>query len=149
MILNVGRLKGEPLIALTALLLGLFCVANGLSMLIAPLRWYWSVPGVPFTGGYNAHFIRDLGIVYAMTGIGVLLGLARASQRRLLWGAASAWLTCHAVFHLVEVAAGICGPEAIPRDFLGVTVPGLAALGLTLAARPRDSLVTSPPAASS
>ena len=148
MVFNNQRLMGS-LAIIVALPLGLFCVANGLSMLIAPVRWYWSVPGVPLTGGYNAHFIRDIGMVYAMTGAGVLLGLARTTQRRLLWGAASAWLTSHAVLHLLEVAAGLCGPEAIPRDFLGVTAPGLAALALALTPGRGRSAVTSPAPVSS
>jgi hypothetical protein len=120
--------------AAVAAALGLFCIWNGLTMLFAPARWYWSVPGVPLTGGYNAHFIRDIGIVYALTGAALIGGAVRQERRRMLWGLAAAWLTSHAMFHLFEVAAGICGADAIPRDFLGVTLPGLVALALALSA---------------
>lgn len=38
--------------------------ANGLAMLIAPGDWYRAVPGVPFTGPPNLHFVRDIGCAY-------------------------------------------------------------------------------------
>jgi hypothetical protein len=142
--------NARTLPAVVALLLALFCFGNGAAMLVAPMRWFWFVPGVPLTGGYNAHFIRDIGLAYLMAGAALAIGLARTATRLLLWSAAAAWLMGHAVIHLLEVAAGLCGPEAIPRDFLGVTVPGLAACGLVLAAARRPTPpVTSPRAASS
>ena len=113
-----------------AVAVGLLAAGNGLVMLVAPKTWFWSVDGVPSTGGYNAHFVRDIGMVYLLTGAAMIAGLARPAQRALLWGGAAAWLMSHALFHLWEVAAGICGPEAIARDFLGVTLPGLIATGL-------------------
>lgn len=85
------------------------------------------MPGVSLTGGYNAHFVRDIGIVYLLTGAALFAGWRMPVHRTLLWMAAAAWLMAHALFHLWEVAVGICGPDAIPRDFLGVTLPGLLA----------------------
>jgi hypothetical protein len=122
-----------------ALAVGLMSAGNGLFMLAAPRTWFWSVDGVPLTGGYNAHFVRDIGIVYLLVGAGMFIGLARPANRVLLWGAGAAWLLAHALFHLWEVAAGICGPEAIPRDFLGVTLPGLVAAGLAIHASWRNA----------
>lgn len=113
---------------------GLLAGGNGLVMLVAPQTWFWSVDGVSLTGGYNAHFVRDIGMVYLLSGLAMFAGLARPASRPLLWGAAAAWLMSHALFHLWEVAAGICGPDAIVRDFAGVTLPGLVASGLTLRA---------------
>lgn len=117
--------------------LGLFCLVNGLSMLVDPIGWFWRVPGVPESGGYNAHFIRDIGMIYALTGGGLVAGVWLTSQRIALWGAAALWLMMHALFHLWEVAAGICAPSAIPRDFLGVTLPGLLATMLAVHAARR------------
>lgn len=111
---------------------GLLGIGNGIAMLVMPHSWFWSVKGVSLTGGYNAHFIRDIGMVYLLTGAAMFAGIARPANRTLLWGAAAGWLGAHALFHLWEVAAGICGPEAIARDFLGVTLPGLLAAGLTI-----------------
>lgn len=141
--------NARPLTAIVALLLALFCFGNGAAMLVAPVRWFWAVPGVPLTGGYNAHFIRDIGLVYLMAAVALALGLARPATRLLLWSAASAWLMGHAVIHLLEVAAGLCGPEAIPRDFLGVTLPGLAACSLVLAAARGPARPVTPPHAAS
>jgi hypothetical protein len=62
---------------------------------------------------------------------------------------AAAWLGAHALFHLWEVAAGICGPDAIPRDFIGVTLPALLALALAFFAAFRGRTVTKAVAASS
>ena len=117
-----------------AVAVGVLAAGNGLAMLVVPQTWFWSIDGVSSTGGYNAHFIRDIGMVYMLSGFAMFAGLARPGSRVLLWGAAAAWLMSHAVFHLWEVAAGICGPDAIVRDFGGVTLPGLVAAGLTLRA---------------
>ncbi len=125
--------------AVLAIAVGLMGAGNGLVMLAVPKTWFWSVDGVPLTGGYNAHFVRDIGMVYVLTGAAMFVGLARPAQRALLWAAAAAWLMSHALFHLWEVAAGICGPEAIARDFLGVTLPGLIATGLALYAARRPA----------
>lgn len=113
-----------PAVAI-AVSVGLLCLGNGAVMLVAPQWWFWAVPSVSLTGGYNAHFVRDIGIVYLLTGAALFAGLRLPVHRTLLWTAAAAWLLSHALFHLWEVAAGICGPDAIPRDFLGVTLPGL------------------------
>ena len=143
--MDTGHLALGRMVAAGAALLGVFCIANGVAMLAVPVPWFWAVPGVPATGGYNAHFIRDIGIVYLMTGLGLLLAARKPQHRPLMFGAAAAWLTSHAVFHLIEVAAGICGPEAIPRDFIGVTLPALAAAAL-LAAATRMRAAVEPPA---
>lgn len=115
-----------------AVLLGAAMAANGLMMLGAPQAWYARVPGVIATGAYNQHFIRDIGLVYLLIGAAFAAGAFRPGQRLTLWTAATLWLAGHAIFHLWEVAVGICGPDAIPRDFPGVTVPALIGLGLSL-----------------
>jgi hypothetical protein len=49
----------------------------------------------------------------------------------LLWAAPSIWLLGHALFHLWEVAVGICSPSVIPRDFPAVTLPAIIGILLT------------------
>ncbi|MBY8822688.1 hypothetical protein [Sphingomonas colocasiae] len=121
-----------------ALLLGAAMLLNGIAMLTAPLAWYGRVPGVIQTGPFNQHFIRDIGLIYAMTGIGFALGAAMPRNRLLLWSAATLFLTGHALFHFWEVAVGICSTDALPRDFAGVTLPALIGLSLSgWAAMPR------------
>ena len=115
-----------------AVLLGIAMAANGLAMLGDPQAWYARVPGVIATGAFNQHFIRDIGLIYLLIGLAFAAGALRPAQRVTLWLTATLWLAGHALFHLWEVAAGICGPDAIPRDFPGVTVPALIGLALTI-----------------
>jgi uncharacterized protein YjeT (DUF2065 family) len=110
---------------------GLLLSTNGLFMLVAPLAWYELVPGVTDTGFFNQHFIRDIGIIQLFLGVAFGIGMFRPEQRIGLWAAATLWLIAHAVFHLWEVAVGICSPSVIPRDFPGVTLPALIGIALT------------------
>jgi len=111
---------------------GLFLSANGIFMLVAPLTWYELVPGVTDTGFFNQHFVRDIGIIQLFLGVAFILGLQRPERRIGLWSAATLWLCAHALFHLWEVAVGICAPSVIPRDFPAVTLPALIGITLTL-----------------
>ena len=114
-----------------AALLGLGGIVNGVMMLAEPMNWYFAVPGVTGTGPFNQHFIRDIGLIYLLTGVALLVGLVRPMARTWLWGAAAAWLSGHALFHFWEVATGICSPNALARDFAGVTLPAIITLLLT------------------
>ncbi|QNA85593.1 hypothetical protein G4G27_17590 [Sphingomonas sp. So64.6b] len=114
-----------------ATLLGLGMAANGMFMLAAPLDWYFAVPGVTSTGAFNQHFIRDIGIIFVMTGGAYMVGAFRTDLRLLLWAMATIWYSGHALFHLWEIAVGICSPSAFPRDFPAVTLPALLGIGLT------------------
>ncbi|WP_051247684.1 hypothetical protein [Inquilinus limosus] len=111
---------------------GLFLSANGIFMLVAPLTWYELVPGVTDTGFFNQHFVRDIGIIQLFLGVAFIIGLLRPERRIGLWAAATLWLIAHALFHLCEVAVGICAPSVIPRDFPAVTLPALIGIALTL-----------------
>jgi hypothetical protein len=120
---------------------GLFLSANGLFMLVAPLTWYDLVPGVTDTGFFNQHFIRDIGIIQLFLGVAFGIGMFRPARRIELWAGATSWLIAHALFHLWEVAVGICAPSVIPRDFPAVTLPALIGIALTVWAwrsRPRS-----------
>ena len=114
-----------------AVLLGVAMEANGVFMLVAPEAWYLAVPGVTSTGPFNQHFVRDIGLIFLLLGGGFLVGAARPDMRVLLWGAPTLWLIGHALFHLWEVAVGICSPSVIPRDFPAVTLPALIGIFLT------------------
>lgn len=117
---------------IVAVVLGIGAVANGAFMLASPADWYFAVPGVTTTGPFNQHFIRDIGIIFLFIGAAFLIGSARPACRVVLWAAATLWLGCHALFHVWEVAAGICGPSALVRDFPAVTLPALIGAALTL-----------------
>ncbi|MBS7663690.1 hypothetical protein I0D00_17330 [Pseudomonas lalucatii] len=120
----------KQLITGTAVVLGLASLANGLFMLVAPESWYWSVPGVPVRGLFNQHFLRDIGIQYLLMGVAFVYGAVDSRYRLLLWWLPTAWLVGHAIFHVWEVAVGLCGPQYLIVDFAGVTLPALISLGL-------------------
>lgn len=111
---------------------GLLLSANGLFMLVAPMTWYELVPGVTDTGFFNQHFIRDIGIIQLFLGLAFGIGLFVPERRIGLWAAATAWLIAHAVFHVWEVAAGICAPSTLVRDFPAVSLPAIVGVVLTL-----------------
>lgn len=115
-----------------AAILGLGSGINGLAMLYAPADWYFAVPGVTTTGPFNQHFIRDIGLVFLFVGAAFLVGAVRRRYRVVLWATATLWLSGHALFHFWEVAAGICAPSAIARDFPAVTLPAILAALLTI-----------------
>ena len=119
-------------VIVAALFLVLAFIGNGTYMLLASEAWYWAVPGVPDTGPFNPHLVRDVGFVYVVSGLAFAIGLLRPEHRAGLWSVAAAWHLCHALFHVWEVIVGICGPEALARDFLGVTVPSLLAAALAI-----------------
>jgi len=108
-----------------ASLLGVFLLANGIYMLVAPESWYWTVTGVADRGAFNQHFIRDIGIVYALTSVGLIIGGFSPGQRFAYWLPPFLWLGGHALFHIWEVIVGVCGPEALIEDFVGVTMPAI------------------------
>lgn len=115
----------------TALLMGAAAVANGLLMLVSPAHWYALVPGVMETGPYNQHFIRDIGLIFLFVGAAFLVGAAQPQSRVFLWGVPTLWLGGHALFHVWEVAVGICAPSALARDFSAVTLPAIIGTLLT------------------
>jgi len=117
-------------ITVTAILLGVLSLANGVFMTVAPEPWYWAVPGVPDRGPFNQHFVRDIGITYMLIGAAFILGALYVKHQLALWLMPTAWLTGHAIFHVWEVLVGICGPEALVVDFGGVTFPALVGLVL-------------------
>ena len=95
----------------------LFLIVNGLFMLVVPKEWYDFIPGVNDTGFFNQHFIRDIGMIQIFLGAAFGIGLIRPAVRFELWAAATVWLIAHAVFHLWEVAVGICSHRSLSVTF--------------------------------
>ena len=115
----------------TAITLGVLAELHGLFMLWSPADWYFAVSGVTTTGPFNQHFIRDIGLIFLFMGTAFLVGAAREQYRIVLWATSALWLWAHALFHFWEVAVGICGPDALARDFVAVTLPAILAALLT------------------
>lgn len=111
--------------------------ANGLAMLFVGPWWYGALPGVTATGPYNPHFVRDIGAAYLVAGLSYA---AFAWRPRAAWpalAAAAAFLTLHAAIHVFDAVCGTRPLHDLVRDFAGVFIPALIAVGLALSqARP-------------
>ena len=80
------------------LFIGVGYALNGMFMLIDPRMWYDTIPGMEYFGPYNTHFIRDISIIYIVSGCGFVWGLQVRQSGVLLM--ASAWPALHAIYHL-------------------------------------------------
>ncbi|MDZ4372056.1 MAG: hypothetical protein U1C74_11600 [Phenylobacterium sp.] len=123
------------LAGLTGLALG----ANGLFMLIAPLAWYDAVPGVPQTGPFNPHFVRDIGAIYAACALSLGWFAWRPRQGWPALAAASAWLTLHAAIHVYDATCGTTPLADLRRDFIGVFLLAGIPLALALFRKPASA----------
>lgn len=113
-----------------AILLGLAALVNGIYMVIAPESWFGSVPGVLDRGLFNQHLVRDIGFIYLLIAVAFILGTVNHKHRLEFWLMPTAWLVCHAMFHIWEVIMGFSGSDSLIEDFTGVTLPALLSLGL-------------------
>jgi hypothetical protein len=99
-------------------------------MLAAPHSWYTDFPGgIPDTGPYNQHFVRDLGVVFAVCALGLAwcaFNLARCFPVHL---GITAFMIGHALVHVADLVTGRLPPHHWWMDTPGVFVPA-AALGL-------------------
>jgi hypothetical protein len=117
---------------LFAALIALAMAGNGLVMLLAGRWWYGAVPGVPGTGPFNPHFVKDIGAAYLVAGVSFAWLAARpdpAARGAALAGAA--FLAAHAGIHLAEAFGNPNGLAELSRDVPGVIAPAL--IGLVLA----------------
>ena len=118
-------------------LMGLLFTANGLAMLAVPLTWYDAVPGVPATGPFNSHFIRDIGAIYLTCGLASGWFAWRPPQGWPALSAAAAWLTLHAAVHVYDAACGVSPLADIRRDLVGVYLFAAIPLALVLFRKPQ------------
>jgi hypothetical protein len=123
---------------IVAALMGLAFAANGVAMLVAPLGWYDAVPGVPTTGPFNPHFVRDIGCVYLMCAGGALWYAWRPAQGWPALAAAAAWLTLHAAVHVYDASCGTTPLGDVQRDFVGVYLFAAIPLALALFRKPKE-----------
>jgi uncharacterized protein YjeT (DUF2065 family) len=114
--------------------LGLLLAANGFLMLVDPAHWYAMVPGVPETGPFNPHFVRDIGAAYVVTGVAIAW-LARDTQAVPAALAGALFLTLHALVHVGDAIAGL-HTEHILNDLVTVFAPAVIALWLVLSSTP-------------
>jgi hypothetical protein len=115
--------------------LGLLLAANGVFMLADPASWYAIVPGVPETGPFNPHFVRDIGAIYVVTG-GALAVLALDERAVPAAFAGALFLTLHALVHVADAITGRLHTEHVLSDLVAVFAPAAIALWLVLSSTP-------------
>ena len=121
------------IVRILLLLLGIFHIANGLHMLIAPAEWYASIPGVTATGPFNPHFILDIGMAYVASGAGLMLGARRGANAAMLACAGATWPALHALIHIDGWLMHGFPADARIATSEAIGVVGLSALGVVLA----------------
>lgn len=76
-----------------------FYLLTGLYLIIAPMNFYLTAPGVIDTGPYNMHFVRDVGFAFTLSALALAYGIRKNLKPLVLFGAS--WLVVHGLFHLV------------------------------------------------
>jgi hypothetical protein len=113
-----------------SLVFGLGHLALGLWLLLAPMGFYLTVPGVSETGPFNPHFLRDVGCAFLVVG-GGFAWFALDVRARAAAVAAASFLALHA---LVHVADGLAGRESARHLLLDLPLlGGIAAAGIWIA----------------
>lgn len=115
-------------------LVGVTSIVNGIAMYFTPGDWFTAVPGVPETGPFNGHFVRDVGAAYVMTGVAVILAVRLRPSRLPLLVVASLFSGGHAARHVVEWITVEATHQHWMSDAAGVVLPALVILGATAVA---------------
>ncbi len=111
------------------IVLGLFALSNlinGAWMLANPTHWYYTLPAnVPDFGPLNEHFVRDIGSIFTLLGLGLGIAAAVPSWRVAACAAAAGFSVLHAFVHVLDTARGLVGPEHWWIDMPGVYAPAI------------------------
>ena len=122
--------------------IGLYELVAGVIMLIDPERWYASVPGVTATGPMNHHFVIDIGLAFAASGVGMLMGLRKSPTAAAFALAGAAWPALHGLVHLWGwLSEGVPSTiDIVATDLGAVMLPSFLGLALALIAMRRATL---------
>lgn len=110
---------------------GLIWLINALWMLADPAGWYATIDGVPNTGPYNHHFVRDIGVAYLMLALLVAAAIRWPGKAVPFLGAVTLYLGLHALLHVWDIAAARLPAEHVLVDLPGVFLPPFIAAALT------------------
>jgi hypothetical protein len=99
---------------------------NGAWMLFSPLSWYRYLPaGVPHTGPFNAHFVRDIGVAYLVAALGFGWCALNAGRSHTVHLGLTLFFVGHALIHLIEILTGQLPATHWLVDAPGVFLPAL------------------------
>jgi|SRR5687768_1598838 len=103
------------------LIAGILTLVNGAWMLLFPESWYTDFPaGIPHTGPFNPHFIRDLGVAFVV----IALAFGWCARNLNLSYPVHLGLTVffigHALIHVVDLEVG-----RLPHSHWLIDAPGV------------------------
>jgi hypothetical protein len=109
-------------------------VANGLWMLAAPAGWFVRLPAaVPDTGPFNSHFVRDLGVVFAVCGAGFAWCAENLDRALPVHVGITAFYAGHAATHVADILTGRLPASHWWIDMPAVFAPTVLLLGMAVA----------------
>jgi hypothetical protein len=115
------------------LVAGILSFANSVWMLVSPLSWYQEFPaGIPHTGPFNAHFVRDLGVVYLIVALAFWWAARNVARSRLVHLALTLFFVGHALIHLADIVFGRLPHSHWWIDMPGVFLPALIMIVLAV-----------------
>lgn len=106
-------------------------LGNAIWMLGHGWSWFGLIPGVTDTGPPNLHLIHDVGVAYAVAGLGLLWCARRGRPSYPVFAGVALFFIGHALGHIVEILAGFLPSSHwwidIPLVFLPATLLAAAA----------------------
>ena len=106
-------------------------LVNGAWMLADPPGWYTGIPAaVPDFGPLNEHFVRDIGAVFTMLGIGMAWAAFAPAVRVAVMSMVALFYTFHALVHVFDTLRGLFPPSHWAIDFPAVYFPALLMIGV-------------------
>jgi len=112
--------------------LSIIFLINGAWMVISPITWFNTVPGVVNTGKANGHLVGDVGFVYVLSAAVSLYTLRNPFQKRDLMASMTAWHVLHSLWHIFEISVGRLPIQHLWMDFPGVFLPSIALVMITI-----------------
>lgn len=114
-------------------ILAVVSLANGVWMVAAPVHWYWNVPAaVPDTGPLNTHLVRDVGVVYMLSGLGLGWALRHLDRAYPVHLFVTGFYVGHALTHVDDIFFGRLPASHWWIDAPGVFLPAIALVVLAL-----------------
>ena len=133
-------MKAQTIARIVLGLAAAFLAGDAIFQLAEPMAWYWTIPGVPLTGPYNPHFVRDIGAAYLAVVVGFAWFAWRPHQGWPALVAATTFLVGHAVIHIRDEACSADPLAAMGRDAFGIHLFALLALACAIIFRPKEAL---------
>ena len=117
----------HPFAKFTLLGIALVAAGNAAWMLAHALSWFAWIPGVADTGAPNAHFIRDVGIAFAVAAGGLVWVAPNPQRGYPVLAGITLFVVGHALGHVVEILTA-----ALPADHWWVDFPLVFAPAIAL-----------------